>query len=77
MSSLVSVIVPVLNAEKTVARCVESLLAQTWRDLEIIAVDGGSTDGSAAVLRACIPNTGNSIIWIFLKAANQKFQKNN
>lgn len=51
MSSLVSVIVPVLNAEKTVARCIESLFAQTWKDLEIIAVDGGSTDGSAAVLR--------------------------
>lgn len=46
-----SVVVPVLNAEKTVAHCVESLLAQTWKDLEVIAVDGGSTDGSAEVLQ--------------------------
>ncbi len=50
MDSLVSVIVPVFNAEKTVAHCVESLLAQTWTNLEIIAVDGGSTDQSVAVL---------------------------
>ena len=46
----VYVILPVYNAEKTVLRAVTSLLRQTWSDLEVIAVDDGSTDGTADVL---------------------------
>jgi glycosyltransferase involved in cell wall biosynthesis len=42
----VSVIVPVYNAVAHVRACVESILAQTHRDLEVILVDDGSTDGS-------------------------------
>lgn len=45
----VSVIVPVYNAEKTIARCLESILAQTVPDLEVVVVDDGSPDGSAAI----------------------------
>lgn len=48
----VSVIVPVYNAEKTIGRCLESILAQTMPDLEIIAVDDGSPDGSANIVEA-------------------------
>lgn len=43
---MLSVIVPVYNVEKYLKRCVESILAQTERDLEIILVDDGSTDAS-------------------------------
>lgn len=46
----VSVIVPVYQAEKTLRRCLDSLLAQTLADMEIVAVDDGSTDGSRAIL---------------------------
>ena len=46
----VSVVVPVYNVEKYLARCLDSLIAQTERNLEIICVDDGSTDGSAAIL---------------------------
>lgn len=42
----ISVIVPVYQVEQYLARCVESLLAQTFRDFECILVDDGSTDGS-------------------------------
>ena len=42
----VSVIVPVYNTEKYLHTCVESLLGQTYPDLEIILVDDGSPDGS-------------------------------
>ena len=48
---LVSVIVPVFNREQLVGRTLESILAQTYRSLEILAVDDGSEDGSLALLR--------------------------
>ena len=43
----VSVVVPVYNAGRHLPRCVQSIQSQTMRDLEIILVDDGSTDGSA------------------------------
>ena len=43
-SRQVSVIVPVYNTEKYLRRCLESLVHQTLKDLEILVVDDGSTD---------------------------------
>lgn len=51
-SKLVSVVVPVYNAEQYVNEALLSLVAQTYSNLEIIAVDDGSTDGSAALVSA-------------------------
>lgn len=45
-----SVIIPVCNAEKYLRMGLDSLLAQTLKDVEVICVDDGSTDGSAAIL---------------------------
>ncbi len=45
----VSVIVPIYNMEKYLERCVDSLLKQTYKNLEIILVDDGSTDKSASI----------------------------
>ncbi len=50
MASLVSVVVPVWNVAGLLPRCLDSLLAQTHRPLEIIVVDDGSLDGSGDVL---------------------------
>ncbi len=47
---VVSVIVPVYNVERYLAECLDSLLAQTFHDFEIVVVDDGSTDGSAALV---------------------------
>lgn len=49
---MVSVIVPVYNVEKYLKRCVDSILAQTEKDLEIILVDDGSTDNSGTMCDA-------------------------
>lgn len=49
---MISVIVPVYNRKETLERCVQSLLKQTFPDLEIILVDDGSTDGSGTVCNA-------------------------
>lgn len=47
---MVSVIVPVYNAEKYIGRCIESLIVQTYKDFELILIDDGSKDKS---LRIC------------------------
>lgn len=44
--STVSVIVPIYNAESYLAQCLDSLICQTHRQLQIILIDDGSTDGS-------------------------------
>ena len=46
----VSVIVPVYNVEKYIAICMDSLVNQTLKDIEIICVDDGSTDKSGKIL---------------------------
>ena len=48
---LVSIIVPVYNAEQSLPRCLDSICAQTYQNLEIILVDDGSTDDSLTVCR--------------------------
>lgn len=48
----ISVIVPVYNCEAYVGRCLESILSQDYRNIEIIVVDDGSTDGSTDICKA-------------------------
>ncbi len=47
----VSVIVPVYNTEKYITRCLNSILTQTFTDIEIIVINDGSTDKSADIIK--------------------------
>ena len=49
MKEKISVIVPVYGVEKVLGRCVESILAQTYENIEIILVDDGSPDSCPAI----------------------------
>lgn len=47
---VISVIVPVYNVEKYLERCLDSIINQTLKDVEIICVNDGSTDNSINIL---------------------------
>lgn len=49
MNPLISIIIPVYNTEKYLRRCLDSIIAQTYKDFECILVDDGSTDNSGKI----------------------------
>ena len=52
MNPLISMIIPVFNAEPYLETCLDSILAQTWRNLEILIINDGSTDESPEICDA-------------------------
>ena len=46
---LVSIIVPFYNADKTIRCCIDSILAQTYTNFELLLINDGSTDNSACI----------------------------
>lgn len=51
-----SFVVPVHNEERSLKRCLDSILSQSFKDLEIICIDDASTDGSSDILRDYVHN---------------------
>lgn len=60
----VSVVVPIYNAEKYLKQCLDSIVSQTLKDIEIILIDDGSTDGSAEI---CKQYLGDERVTYFYK----------
>ncbi len=46
---MISILLPVYNAEKYIRRCIDSILAQTYKDFELVVLDDGSSDGSGVI----------------------------
>lgn len=57
---LISVVLVTYNAEKFLQRCLDSIYGQQYPAIEIVVMDGGSTDGTVAILRN---NTGKLAFW--------------
>ncbi|MBP1967062.1 glycosyltransferase [Paenibacillus aceris] len=55
-SIVVSIIVPVYNAELYIIRCLQSIGQQTWQDIEVIIIDDGSTDNSLLLIHQFVKN---------------------
>lgn len=72
---LVSIIVPVYNQEKYVERCLKSIIAQTYKNIEIIVVNDGSTDKSLAICKE-IANNDNRVHIITQKNAGLSAARN-
>lgn len=64
----VSVVIPVYNSEKYVEKCIQSVMAQTLPDLEIIIINDGSTDESGRILRELTQKDSRIVL---LEQANQ------
>lgn len=73
-SPLVSVIIPAFNAERWVEEAVRSVLGQSLHDLEVLVVNDGSTDGTAAVLASI---TDNRVLTLHQQNAGVSTARNN
>lgn len=62
MDNLISVIVPVYNVENYLNECVESIINQTYSNLEIILIDDGSTDNSGAICDSFNANDSRVVV---------------
>lgn len=52
----VSIVIPIYNVEKFLPKCLDSVIGQTYAELEIICIDDGTPDGSVAVIRSYAAN---------------------
>ena len=67
MSPPLSVIIPIYNAESTLARCLNSVLTQSLRDIEVICINDGSTDGSVEILKKFVAHEARLHVYSFEK----------
>ena len=56
---MISVIIPIYNSEKFIKRCLDSILRQSMKNIEIICIDDGSTDNSLCILNKFAYNNSN------------------
>lgn len=70
---MVSVIIPSYNREKTIKKAIDSVLNQTWNDLEVIVVDDGSTDNTSQVVSQ---TKDNRLKYIYQKNAGACVARN-
>ena len=76
MDKLVSIIIPVYNLENYIENCLNSIISQTYRNLEILVIDDGSTDRSGEIIKAMAEND-TRIVYIRQNNAGVSAARNN
>lgn len=76
MKIKVSVIVPIYNTEKYLKKCLDSLVKQTLKEIEIILVNDGSTDNSESIINEYLKEYKNKIIYIKKENGGQGESRN-
>lgn len=76
MEKQVSVIIPVYNAEKYLTECLESVLHQSFQDIQVVLVDDGSKDASASIIREYMEKYPACIKGIFQENRGQSSARN-
>ena len=74
---LITVIVPNYNTAQYLPKCIDSILAQTWNNIEIILVDDGSSDNSANIINDYKQRYPDIIKSLFQKNSGQGVARNN
>ena len=59
----ISIIVPIYNVEKYLERCVNSIINQTYKNIEIVLVDDGSTDNSGKICDELIKKDSRIVVY--------------
>lgn len=62
MNEKISIIVPVYNAEKTLKECINSLIKQTYSNIEIILVNDGSKDDSLKICKELAERDSRNVL---------------
>ncbi|OOK83540.1 glycosyl transferase 2 family protein [Mycobacterium kansasii] len=57
-----SIIIPTLNVASALGFCLDSIACQTFRDFELVLVDGGSTDATLDIAHSFVPNFGERLV---------------
>ena len=70
---MVSIIIPTYNREKTILRAINSVLEQTYNDIEVIIVDDGSKDNTREIIESLNCSKIKSFNTIFSSTSTVKF----
>ncbi len=74
MNNIISIIVPIYNVEKYLAKCLDSIKNQTFQDLEVLMIDDGSTDNSGEIAKTYL--TDNRFKYIHTENNGQGAARN-
>lgn len=67
MPPIISIIIPVYNAESTLERCLNSVLTQSLHEIEVICINDGATDGSVEILKQFVAHDARIHVYSFEK----------